>query len=391
MGHHNENLLGVEWVMPDGEILRVGSVGSGLGWFCCDGPGPSLKGLVRGMVGTNGAMGVFTKCAIKLYPWPGPAPLPVEGRPPAYKAVLPDNIRVYTLGFPSWKAWADSCYLIFDAGIGYIAHRQFNMFGRDLKGAMVRILSDPNKTLSDIEELLEDPEVQKMTEEMKRDYQIVLAGMTPGDIEWQDRALDKILDETGGWKVQAMLEPDLRDWSLLYMIRLGHKNLNLVYGGGYDGCFGLGGTPDFGTSGTPERVEQATAFKVEWEKKGNVVASGGDAMMGGIGGMGGGGHAMWENFTHFDPHDKESTEGTFEFFNATSKLGMEKGWGPGMEKMNDYARWTDGKTTPKEIRDRILGAAAQPEAFRYQRKFKETFNPNDLGDGYYRTLDEPSE
>ena len=30
MGHHNENLLGVEWVMPDGEVLRVGSVGSGL-------------------------------------------------------------------------------------------------------------------------------------------------------------------------------------------------------------------------------------------------------------------------------------------------------------------------------------------------------------------------
>ncbi|MBN1177157.1 MAG: FAD-binding oxidoreductase [Dehalococcoidales bacterium] len=389
MGHHNENLLGVEWVMPDGEILRVGSVGSGLDWFCCDGPGPSLKGLVRGMTGTNGAMGVFTKCAIKLYPWPGPAPLPVEGRPPAYKANLPDNIRVYTLGFPSWKAWADACYLIFDAGIGYVAHRQFNMFGRDLKGAMVQILSDPTKTLGDIEELLEDPEIQQMTEDMKRDFQLVLAGMTPGDIEWQDNALDNILKTTGGWKVKGMLEPDRYNWSLLYMLRLGHKNLNLVYGGGYDGAFGLGGTPDFGTSEEPARVEQVTAFKREWEKKGNVVAAGGDGMMGGIGGMGGGGHALWENFTHFDPADKASTEGTLAFFNAATKLGMEKGWGPGMEKMNDYARWTDGYTTPPDIRNRILEAAAQPEAFRYQRKFKETFNPNDLGDGYYRTLDDP--
>ncbi len=389
MGHHNENLLGVEWVMPDGEILRVGSVGSGLDWFCCDGPGPSLKGLVRGMTGTNGAMGVFTKCAIKLYPWPGPAPLPVEGRPPAYKANLPDNIRVYTLGFPSWKAWADGCYMIFDAGIGYVAHRQFSMFGRDLKGAMVQILSDPTKTLGDIEELLEDPEIQQMTEDMKRDFQLVLAGMTSGDIEWQDNALDKILETTGGWKVKGMLEPDRYNWSLLYMLRLGHKNLNLVYGGGYDGAFGLGGTPDFGTSDEPARVEQVTAFKREWEKKGNVVAAGGDGMMGGIGGMGGGGHALWENFTHFDPADKASTEGTLEFFNAASKLGMEKGWGPGMEKMNDYARWTDGHTTPPDIRNRILEAAAQPEAFRYQRKFKETFNPNDLGDGYYRTLDDP--
>ncbi len=173
------------------------------------GPGPSLKGIVRGMVGTNGAMGVFTKVALKLYPWPGPATLPVEGRPPAYKAALPDNIRGYTLGFPTWKAWADSCYMVWDAGIGYVAHRQYSMFGRDLKGAMVRILSDPTKTLSDIQELLNDPEVRKMNKDMERDYQIVLAGMTPRDIEWQDRALDKILEETGGWKVQGMLEPDL--------------------------------------------------------------------------------------------------------------------------------------------------------------------------------------
>jgi glycolate oxidase len=85
MGHHNENILGVEWVMPDGELFRIGSVGSGLGWFCCDGPGPSLKGLVRGMTGTNGSMGVFTKVAIKLFPWPnhalpGPGPAHAPGR-----------------------------------------------------------------------------------------------------------------------------------------------------------------------------------------------------------------------------------------------------------------------------------------------------------------------
>jgi hypothetical protein len=171
------------------------------------------------------------------------------------------------------------------------------------------------------------------------------------------------------------------------MLRLGHKNLNLVYGGGYDGCFGLGGTPDFGTSDEPARVEQAAAFKAEWEKKGNIVASGGDAMMGGIGGMGGGGHTLWENFTHFDPHDKASTEGTLEFFDAATDFGMKKGWGPGMEKMNAYARGPDGRSTAKEIHDKMLMATAQPEAFRYQRKFKEAFNPNDLGDAYYRTLD----
>jgi hypothetical protein len=389
MGHHSENTLGAEWVMPDGEVLRVGSVGSGLGWFSIDGPGPSLKGLMRGMTGANGSMGVFTKCALKLYPWPGPEQLPVEGIVPAYKVRLPDNIKSYTIAFSTWKGWADSCYLIWEAGIGYIAHRQFSMFGRDLKGAMIKILADPTKTLGDIEELLNDPETKKMNDDMVRDYQIVLAGMTPRDIEWQEKVLDLILEKTGGWRVEGMLEPDLHDWSALYMIRLGHKNLNLVYGGGYDGCFGLGGSPDFGTSDTPERVEQVTTFKKEWEKKGNIVASGGDAMMGGIGGMGGGGMTIWENFAHFDPHNKESTEGTLEFFNACTEHGIKKGWGPGMEKMNEYARWSNGRTTPKEVREKIFLSSAQPEAFRYQRKIREVFNPNNLGDGYYRELDDP--
>jgi hypothetical protein len=108
------------------------------------------------------------------------------------------------------------------------------MFGRDLKYAMVKILTDPTKTLGDLEEILEDPDVQRVTEESRRDFQIVLAGMTRRDIEWQERALDEILARTGGWKVEGMNAPEIHDWTLLYLIRLGHKNLNLVYSGGYD-------------------------------------------------------------------------------------------------------------------------------------------------------------
>ncbi|MEJ2102526.1 MAG: FAD-binding oxidoreductase [Desulfobacterales bacterium] len=246
LGFGNENLLGLEWVMPNGDIMRTGSLGSGIGWFCGDGPGPGIRGIIRGVIGTRGAMGVFTRCAVKLYPWPGPARLPVEGTIPAYQAALPNNFRAYTLAFPTWQAWADGCYQIWDAGIGYIAHRQFSLFGRELKAAMIRILTDPTKTLYDLEELLKDPDIQKLTEEMKRDFQIVLAGMTPRDIEWQEKALDQILSETGGWKVKAMNDPDIERWAMLYLIRLGHKNLNLAMGGGYDGCFGMVGPPDFG-------------------------------------------------------------------------------------------------------------------------------------------------
>ena len=284
----------------------------------------------------NGAWGVYDPPRNLLKSIPGIVP--------AYKAMLPDNFRAYTLAFPTWRAWADCCHKIWDAGIGYIAHRQFNFLGRELKGAMVRILSDPTKTLYDIEALLDDPEIQKMTEEMKRDFQIVLAGMTPRNLEWQEKALDTILTETGGWKVAAMNEPDIEKWTLLYLIRLGHKNLNLVYGGGYDGCFGLVGPPDFGTP----HVEKVAEFKAAWEKKGPIVDAGGDCMIGGIGGLGGGGMCMWENFAHFDPYDKESTEGTFDFFEACFKFVLENRLPPGMERWNAVARGADGRETPKE-------------------------------------------
>jgi FAD/FMN-containing dehydrogenase len=383
MGYGSENLLGAEWVMPDGELVNVGSAGSQLGWFCSEGPGPSVRAIFRGIQGAKGSLGVFTKCSLKLFAWPGPPKIQVKGTAPAYQAVLPDNFRAYTLAFSSWKGWADACHLIWDSEIGYILHRQFNKLGRDLKLATIKILTDPTKTLSDLENLLKNPEIQKATEEMQRDFQIVLAGMTARDIIWQEKALDHILANTGGWKVAAMNDPVIQNWSLLYLIRLGHKSINLIYSGGYDGCFGLMGPPDFGTA----HVEEAGGFKKEWEAKGNIVAAGGDCMMGSVGTIGGGGICGWENFTHFDPYSKESSEGTLEFFEAATKFASARKIGPSMENFNAVCRGPDGKSTSKPERDRMMLSSPQPAVFRYQKKIKDAFDPNNLGDTYYSTLD----
>jgi hypothetical protein len=383
-GYHYDNMLAMEWIEPDGEILRTGSAGAGLGYFCGEGPGPSMRGVARGAFGAKGAMGIFTKVALKLFPWPGPATLPVEGTVPAYRAPLGELFNAYTLAFPSWQAWADSAQLIWETGIGYLAHRQFNFFGRDLKFAMVKMLTDPTRTLEDLPDLLADPEIQAVNATQARDYQIILAGMTRRDIEWQEKVLDEILARTGGWKVEAMNEPAIRDWVLLYLVRLGHKNLNLVFGGGYDGAFGLMGSIDFGA----QRAEEAGQFKKEWEKKGAIVPQGGDAMMGPLGGQGGGGTGLWENFTCFDPHDRASTEGTLEFFRACTEYGRERRWGGPMENMNGAARGEDGYVTAKAIRDEMHLASPQPHVFRYQARVREAFNPNDLGDQYYETLED---
>ncbi|MBN1289942.1 MAG: FAD-dependent oxidoreductase, partial [Actinobacteria bacterium] len=38
------NQLALEWITPEGELVRLGSLGSTGKWFCGDGPGPSLRG-----------------------------------------------------------------------------------------------------------------------------------------------------------------------------------------------------------------------------------------------------------------------------------------------------------------------------------------------------------
>ena len=47
----NRYILGVERALPSGELIRLGSLANDAGWFCGDGPGPSLRGLLKGYAG----------------------------------------------------------------------------------------------------------------------------------------------------------------------------------------------------------------------------------------------------------------------------------------------------------------------------------------------------
>jgi glycolate oxidase len=62
----SRNVLSVEWVLPTGEVIRTGSLSSGAGWSYSEGPGPSMRGLVRGEYSARGGIGVFTKAALKV-------------------------------------------------------------------------------------------------------------------------------------------------------------------------------------------------------------------------------------------------------------------------------------------------------------------------------------
>ena len=104
LGAHQ--LLSFEVVLPNGEILRSGSVaqsGSEEDWIWNDGPGPDLRGFFRGaQFGHAGGMGMVTKISTRLFPWPGPSEFPTQGNAVEKESYFPkDKLRWYMIDFPA--------------------------------------------------------------------------------------------------------------------------------------------------------------------------------------------------------------------------------------------------------------------------------------------------
>lgn len=123
-GFATRNILGMEWVLPSGDVMRTGSLSQpGCGWFWGEGPGPDLRNLRKGLVSENGSFGVITKIAVKLHPWPGPKYFPVEDIRPCKKSLLPPDFHWHFINFPDEKTLADAMYAIGKAEIGAMMQR----------------------------------------------------------------------------------------------------------------------------------------------------------------------------------------------------------------------------------------------------------------------------
>ena len=129
-GYAPRNILGVEWVLPNGEVLRSGSQAvPGAGCFWGEGPGPDARGLLRSVVGHSGALGVVTKLAVKLYPWPGPLVFPTEGVAPDKKSELPpERFRWYLFTYPALEETIEAMREIGKAEIGGMLHHWSTLY-----------------------------------------------------------------------------------------------------------------------------------------------------------------------------------------------------------------------------------------------------------------------
>jgi len=205
-GHSARNMFGVEWVLPTGDILRVGAPGSSAGWFSGDGPGPSIRGIFRGAIGANAGLGIFTKCAVHLHPWPGPTKLGVKGVSPYYEAVIPPNFDYHICEFPTWEQYGDALYKIGKAGLGYACHKTGGpgSHGTCVTGNNNEYYAKKSKGELDL------PVIS---------FSIVLAAFSAEEFAFQDKVLKTILAETGGKICPTGEEPDWKKRDLLTMIK----------------------------------------------------------------------------------------------------------------------------------------------------------------------------
>ncbi len=194
------NLLGLEWVLPTGEVITLGSAGSGCGWFTADGPGPSMRGIVRGFSGTLGGLGVFTKAAIKLYKFDGPREWEIEGRNPKYiLKKVPPRCAIHAIAFPSREAERDGGYKMGEAELNFGEFRT-SMFFTALG------LTETNEELKIA---LESGIFQKIANNI---LSCAIFAGSDAEYKWKMKALKQIRRETKAIIVPMNLP--LRPWFL---------------------------------------------------------------------------------------------------------------------------------------------------------------------------------
>lgn len=190
------NLLAVEWVTPDGEIVRLGSLGTNNEWFCGDGPGPSLRGIIRGNTTPLGGLGVYTKAAQKLYHWPGPPTFPMEGVSPKYKpAYIPSGFLVRYFSFKDLDTMIDAVLKIGEAEIA----TELMCFNPAMMAA--------NLATKYMEEEIEIYNTFKDSV-LGPGFMVLIAANSAGDFEYKKQVLQIIMDEHRAKPLPTVEDPE---------------------------------------------------------------------------------------------------------------------------------------------------------------------------------------
>jgi glycolate oxidase len=323
----DRNHLAIEWVTPEGDIVQSGSLGSSDEWFCGDGPGPSIRSILTSAVPPGVTPGVFTKAALKVYHWPGPAKFPVQGISPNYSlSEIPANMMARYYSFPSVeKMWEAEIKL----GENEIA---FELMGFNISMVAANITTSNEE---------EEETFKRMSKEVQGPgFFIILAGNSAADFEYKKRALQQIIGETGGISLKSIEDPRIEGILLCQCIRISASIRETFRAGGAFNSIPVMGQRDL----TIRWAIGAGKAKEPLIKKGFIVDDGGAFFGWGVeqGHLG-----KTEIFCKFDPQNleakaaveawnKEQSARAFSERYFASMMSPTEEIGPGL---SNYHRW----------------------------------------------------
>ncbi|MHA1380779.1 MAG: FAD-binding oxidoreductase [Candidatus Helarchaeota archaeon] len=349
-GFSGRNVLGTEWVLPTGEVLRVGSLGleTEPDWYCGDGPGFSLRGVMRGPSGAKSGIGVFTAVAIKLYPYPCDTKWNVTGVSPNYEFEIPDYMEYHVLSYRNWDAVENALYLLSQEGIG------FSMYFT-ARFAIAALFSRNRADLMN--------NITKFGS-LKKPIVLLICARTKRELEYKRKVLIKILEETKGKDLTAKGKIIPRSQSYVEALRsmLGYHGFLAT--GSFQSTFG--GIDSIALSF--QMVKLSIPLKKEYIEKKLLPNDEGESIW--ITSYEHGHYSHCEMPTMYNLHIPESKNAMLDYFKDTDEMSLKQHlnlpffiegdgqhdlWGP---FVCNYNVWL--------------------------RKIKETFDPNNIADsGFY--------
>lgn len=286
--------LGVEWVLPDGEILRLGTLGAGNEWFNGDGPGPSLRGVMRGYMGANGGLGVITRAAIRLSPWYGPAALESKGIAPNWELEIPETIKTFTLTWDTNEGLVDAFRLIAEEGVAHALGRR----GPFTAAAGVAASGQ------ELEDIWKSGLYQS---KFSNGGVCVIDGASPDELEYKEGVIRKVIEKTGGEINPKFNDPKQNN------ARFGFAYIGLgcVRSTFRTGSFMSSPSGDESLDLTTKVREITTEIKNETAKTGVILDDGDSTFVTPVNDGSVGGHT--EGVFRYDPNDQEAIKGSVEF------------------------------------------------------------------------------
>ena len=341
-GGDDRNQLGMEWVTPAGDILKLGALGSMNEWFCGDGPGPSLRGVISGR-GSGDALaegGVITKAAMKLYHWPGPAAFDLEGSSPNYNlSEIPPNMMVRYYSFPSVAQMYEAELKIGESEI------MFALMGFNV--AMLSANISPNMEI-------ELETIEKLNKEVQGPgFYVIVAANSSEEFEYNKKVLAKIISDTSGKSLAMVEDPKVGALVLIHGVRISvsiRETFRLRPVGGKAYGFQIMGQRDVNI----KWIDEAADRKKELIKQGLGADDGGVYF-----GWSVENSHLGKTEIFFDPSpDPKSVDAIIEWQQETARKALENNLNP-----------------PTHLPLEVVG----PEVSNYHiwsKKMDEAFNPN---------------